>query len=358
MRASVIVMVFAAGCYDPLILDGDFICGPAPDRICPSGFTCGGNNHCFRDPSQLDFTIAPFRGNGELRDVDLTGMTADLTFDTKTGVVTVGTSTIADGKTGFKLLAQTDGPPVAVWSFANLTIPSGMKVTAAINNHAIPVIAATDRLVMNGAIKCVGFGGAGGGPNLVGKNRDTAFTTGGTPGSTGGGGGGGGYGSAGSPGSAGGGMGGTGGGTFGNPEVTPLQVGAGGAGGGGVMAGIGGNGGGSFALFAKRVELAGSIDCSGEDGRLAAQSMAGGGGGGSGGSILISADSIQLMAAHQLKATGGKGAPAAVPGAAGGGGGDGRIWIGSMEAPAGTFNALPKETKVTGGLGVVTQFPR
>ncbi len=361
MRSLLVVLLFAGGCYHPEIGEGEFACG-GTELLCPEGFKCGPNGRCFRPEAldTFDFALAPFRGTGEIGSRIL-AMPGTLVLDTGTGEIKIGTVTVVPKGTGFKLFPQTDGPPVVVWSFTDLTIPAGMDVTIAPNNVAIPVLAATGTLVVNGRIRLSGFGAPGGAPGMNGKSRDTnAQTPGGGGGKPpGGGGGGGGYGTTGNAGiSGGGGMGGSGGPTFGNPDIAQLHMGTGGGGGGGVGSGPGGNGGGAIALFAKTIEIGGQIDCNGSDGAQATNTASGGGGGGAGGSILLSAGSIKFTAGNSLSAVGGKGATAATPGEAGGAGGAGRIWIGSMTTASGAVTSMPMAKFQEGMAGVLTQFPR
>jgi hypothetical protein len=356
MRLLLVCLAALGGCYSPTIGDEDLRCGP--DRSCPSGFGCSPlTRRCVTDNGTRDFSLGPYRGGGELGDITLVGATGELTLDTMTGAITLGATVIVPERApGFQLIEQTDAPRLALWAFNSLKIPPGMKVQPALNGFAVPVLAAVDTMVMNGNIRCAGFGGPGGGPGGAGKARDTSVTSGGGgPGGGTGGGGGGGYGTAGKTGGAGGGTGGGAGATFGNPEILPVQVGAGGGGGGGAMGGIGGSGGGGIVLFAKRLDLGGTIDCSGEDGRPA---MGGAGGGGSGGSIMISAETLQYGMTNALRAIGGKGASSGGTGGSGGDGGDGRIWIGAFNAPMGLVNATPIPQILMGERGVITDFIR
>jgi hypothetical protein len=354
MRLLLVCLAALGGCYSPTINDEDLRCGA--DRSCPSGFGCSPlTRRCVTDNGTRDFTVGPYRGGGELGDINLVGANGELTLDTENGAITLGATVVVPaGAAGFHLIDQTDAPRLALWSFNKLNIPPGMKVRAAVNNHAVPVLAAVDTMVMSGDVQCVGFGGPGGGPTASGKQRETTNTgAGGSPGTGSGGGGGGGYGTPGKTGAAGAGSGGGGGTLFGNAEILPVHAGAGG-GGGGAMGGIGGNGGGAFVLFAKRLDFAGTIDCSG---LIGGSSTRGAGGGGSGGSIMISAETLQYGPANGLRALGGKGGPS-TGGGAGGDGGDGRIWIGAMNPPVGAVNAMPIPQILMGERGIISDFPR
>lgn len=356
-RLAILVGVLGAlpACYQPTIESADFACGPAPERACPEGFTCAGDDRCYL-PDQLP---TPFRGTGALAAPNLAGMSGTLTLDPGTGeirldtTVIVGTSSIGFD-TGFTKLAQLDGPPLSMWSFADLTIPTGINIVVAANNPTVPVLAATNKLIVGGDIDLAGRGGDAGAPGQGGGNVFSMTKTGGSAGTGGGGGGGGGYGTMG--GQGGGAGGGAGGGILGDADIIPVHSGAGGGGGSGTGASAGGAGGGTIVLLARELSIAGKLNCGGQS-PVPATGNGGGGGGGSGGGILLSADTVSFMSGHVLDVSGGVGAAGAGTGGKGGDGGAGRIWIGSLNTIVGTPNSLPQSpapTTVTGAAGVLT----
>ena len=129
-----------------------------------------------------------------------------------------------------------------------------------------------------------------------------------------------------------GGGGGGGGGFYGDPDLNFLFLGGGGAGGGGsahgVQGGNGGNGGGIILLFARQLDLSGSINADGARGIAATTAhRSASGGGGAGGSIYLKTQIFTSSGAVSCE-----GGPAIQDGvtnaiAGSGGGGDGYIRV-------------------------------
>jgi len=378
MRALALVALLAAfGCYAPKLKDGDFTCGVS--MLCPQGFLCidGVCRTSASGPSpdlsmmttgDLGMMATAFVGSGALGVVDLTGETGTLQVNTETGTMRlVGATTkqiVTAGATGFTNVAQpSGGPPVAMWGFDQLVIPSTVMVSPDPASASIPVFLAKTSMTIQGTIDWRGYGGFGGLANMGGQSRQSGIASGGGAGtSPGGGGGGAGYARAGTDGT-GPGLG-SGGAQYGATTITPVHFGSGGGGGGGSGGGKGGAGGGAIVLLGNSITLGGKIDVSGNDGQAATgAALSGGGGGGSGGSIVISGNSVTLRAGHQLVAVGGAGkagvdGPAGdggvVAGGMGGAGADGRIRV-SGGAVTGVLNAQPTTTTDS---NAITAFPR
>lgn len=173
-----------------------------------------------------------------------------------------------------------------------------------------------------------GMGGPGGNPGVEGSRSSS-------------GGGGGGYATGGGNGTAG--AGGTaavgGGGTGGIADLTSVFFGGGGGSGGGQNdvndnPGDGGAGGGGIFIFAKSVNLTGTIPCNGGNGTSSTVD-AGGGGGGAGGSVLIKCMTATL-GTNLITAGGGTGYVQPAGGGDGGNGGVGRIHIDYFSSYTGT----------------------
>ena len=372
MRLSVVFLLALSGCYHPTISNGDFVCGSG--KLCPEGFQCGGDNRCYHaeDVGSLDFSVGPFRGDGKLGSPDLASQTEGhtLVLDTVTGAMSLRdamdmelTQVVAPNSPGFRIVAQTDGPGLAVWSFTDLSIPANLTVRIGAG-PSIPVFAASGKLIIEGTIDVTGHGGPGGPPNGSGTMLQSAMDRGGGGGAgmgVGAGGGGGGYGTSGIAGSAGMGTGGSAGGTYGDTRVVPVIPGSGGGGGSSTSTTFdsnrGGAGGGALVLFAHNLALDGSLIANGEAGHDSDVMGSGVGGGGSGGAILISADAITFGPTSSLSAVGGGTGAMATSGI----GGLGRIWIGSTEAPTGSpANPMPAPTIAIGATGVLStkDFPK
>jgi hypothetical protein len=363
-----------AGCYNPKINDTDFKCGP--NNICPMGFSCV-NGLCFQaaHAAQVDLSVGAFTGNCGLGNVDLTGMSGALFFDTESGAVTLtqlgdaGTANmmvVTAGASGFQKVHQgmpgaPVGPDVAVWSFQSLTIPSSVAVQPTTSSKSVLGLAACKDMTIQGNINWKGYGGFGGLPGLAGSDRNSGvpMAAGGGGGMDGSGGGGGGHRVKGGNGM--GPTGGAGGASYGTPELTPIQVGSGGGGGGsmGTTGAGGGTGGGAVALFANKLTVSGIIDVSGSDGAKIDPTVtmaSGGGGGGSAGSILLSGNQVIMDSGHSLVAAGGVGSAGISGGMPGGTGSEGRIWIGAyMFSTTGPLVSNPTATQAQ---APVTTFPR
>ena len=266
---------------------------------------------------------------------------------------------------------------VAVFTFGNVTIPTGASI-AAMGSRPFELMA-TGTLVLGGVISSNGIsatqetvgpnaGGAGGGAG--GTNGST---NGGGPGGGGhsstevNGAGGGGFASAGAPGGLdGSGTVGAGGAAYGNLDLA-LQGGSGGAGGSvtGSPTG-GGGGGGAIGLFGSTVviENTAGIIAVGGSGSGAGDAASGGG---SGGGILVHGTTVQLNGV--LAAPGGDGGGGGCCGDGGGGSG-GRIAIqfktlssgstlttvvaGGSSGTSGSFGHGELSADATGGAGIVT----
>jgi hypothetical protein len=372
MRLLVATALLWCGCYAPKISEGDFQCVP-PANLCPTGYVCV-SGACYQSsfvPS-LDLSTGPFVGDGSGGLLDLSTMSGLLELNTDTGEVRFtpnggsASSIVMPGGGGYIKVAQpSGGPPVGLWQFTTVTIPSAVTVRPFGVSQSVFALAASDTLTIAGSIDWRGFGGPAGGAGASGDGRDSATTSGGGGASdtTGSGGGGGGYVAAGMPGL--GAAPGAGGMSYGRPDLTPVHVGSGGGGGSngagsGAKAGAGGLGGGAVALFGNDVDISGTIDVSGNGGKSADTSStmpAGGGGGGSAGSILVSGVSVSFTSGHALTAAGGVGGSGADGGFDGGGGSDGRIWIGAtqLSTGGGTLMAMPTETR---SQTPVSTFPR
>jgi hypothetical protein len=330
-----------SGCYAPHIEDGAFTC--ATSNLCPIGFRCVAG-YCVRPgsappdlgPDGSDGSITgPFFGNGSLGDLDLTGQTGLLEFNSETGEVRfVNAVRISANPLGFEHLNQSSGPPIALWNFRRLVIDTGVTVRASSNSVSVLVLAGEQEMTMNGKVELAGRGAVGGAAGANGTTQQSgAISSGGgaQPDASGPGGGGAGYAAKGTMG--GGTGGGAGGDTYGTTDLLPIHFGSGGGGGNSSIAGAGGRGGGgggAIALVARTLTIGGTIDVSGlsgGDGSTSAILAAGGGGGGSGGSLLLSGGTIQFKSGHRLTALGGKAGMGVVTGQNGGDGGDGRIYI-------------------------------
>lgn len=99
-----------------------------------------------------------------------------------------------------------------------------------------------------------------------------------------------------------------------------------GGGGGGINGGDGGDGGAALTLNAESIEIAGTLDLSGDQGTATAIYNAGGGG--AGGTILLTCEDLSLRGTAELLVRGGDGGNGSSQNAdGGGGGGGGRIKI-------------------------------
>lgn len=216
----------------------------------------------------------------------------------------------------FTVLAQESGAPdLAVFSFQRLQVPSNI-VFAAWGPRALVLLSEQDAVIEGGVFAgCYGndvppvAGGRQGriGPGAGGDGGSVPAGTGFRDG----GGGGGGFGGPG-----GGGAGyeahirGAAGGTYGTPDLIPLQAGSGGGFGGGTTpAGRrGGSSGGAVEVVSGgTIYVSGWVDAGGCGGLSSYEGAnEGGGGGGSGGGILLEAPRIVVTGA--LSANGGAGA--------------------------------------------------
>lgn len=201
--------------------------------------------------------------------------------------------------------------PNGVYNYTTITVPAAFTVTFARNAANSPVIwLATGDVTINGTVNLAGQDGAAsvdpgneaqGGPGgfnggLGGRNQSVSGFFGGTPGQ---GPGGGRPGTAsgqagGHAGHAGPGSGANNGPAYGNILANPIIGGSGGGGGGSSATGNGGGGGagGGAILIASsgNINIAGTINCRGGNGRWSGHSQ---GGNGSGGSIRLVANRIQ-----------------------------------------------------------------
>jgi hypothetical protein len=313
-----------AGCYHPDIADGTIFCSVDSARKCPSGFACGADGICYKNPPHIPY------GDGRYGSPNLAGRSGLLVFNSATGEVKNGADVIVAAPARPFTLAQSGAPSVTVWSFQTLVIPSGMAIATAGQSRSPIVIAATQQLTLQGGVALDGAGGRNGGDNMAGGDTPDAQAGGGggaiAPGS--GGGGGGGYVVAGDPGL--GGMPGAAGAAYGS-SAKLLYFGSGGGGGSAAdvnsVAGFGGSGGGAIALFSPNVDIEGQVSVGGLSGDDALKGDAGGGGGGAGGTILISGQSVTLGASANLNAMGGAGGALSGAGGKGGAGSKGRIHI-------------------------------
>lgn len=256
----------------------------------------------------------------------MVALAAAADFDPAPGTYTVNTTANPATLTGPSTNIQgTDQNGVAVFSFGNVNIPSGVTINASGN---LPFeIVASGSLSLAGTINGSGTsavrgttttataGGPGGGSG--------GATTGDAGGGAGGGGsnsnaengaGGGGFGGAGAPGGVDSGTAGAGGDVYGNLN-TALQGGSGGGGGGSTPGGAGGG----------AVELAGSsvtIASGGQvlmNGGVGDTGTGGASGGGSGGGIILNGNSVSVNGT--LSVAGGDGGAGGCCGDGGGGGG-------------------------------------
>jgi hypothetical protein len=382
MRAAIACLLLA-GCYDPKIGEGAFLCGD--NQLCPSGQTCAADNRCYANPPTLDLSLASYVGNGALGELDLSPYAGKtITFDTKTGIWAVVGAVSDDGGAselvgpatpgfaqGFQkqVTQPAGGVPVSIWNFSKLIVPAQVTLQPSSGSGVGVAVAfaSTGQLTVLGAITLAGTGGGrgtGGATPRPGVDPNAGPMLGGgggaMSGSSAGGGGGGHH-------DAGGGGGGTGGGAggaaYGSDDLVPLTVGAGGGAGGSTEtgSGIGGNGGGAVALFGAVVDIGGTIDVSGFKGGDGdtALGMAGGGGGGAGGEIFVSGGQVTLESASVLLALGGPGG-ASVPASAlatGGAGSVGRVLVeGDTLNNDGIGHDMPTPTLRTGTQA--TTFPR
>jgi|GEM_PF-2458623 len=373
MRFVVIVMLSLAGCYNPQIGEGKFLCGPA--NSCPAGFSCASDNRCYRMAPTPDMTSTAFVGNGALGDLDLSAQTGVVLFNGKTGVfklaaapntVLVGPGVSTDFAAGFQMQVTqpSGGPPVSIWNFGKVVIPSGVILQSDPAGGAGYAIAflATGQLTLQGAIDVRGLGGFGGLPGKAGKDPSSSLMTGGGGGATaeGSGGGGAGHKDAGKAGD--GPSGGIAGTAYGNDDLTVLVVGSGGGGGGTPTStgSRGGTGGGGIALISAVLDIAGKIDVTGANGEAGdsnAPTSAGGGGAGAGGAILLGGNSVTLESSHTLLALGGGAGVGSSGGSSGGIASKGRITvIGTVVTNGGTGNDMPVPTIKTNSL--IATFPR
>jgi hypothetical protein len=240
------------------------------------------------------------------------------------GTYAVDTTTMKLTGPGGTDITGVDQGGVAVFSFDQVNVASGVTINAA-GSRPLKIVASGD-LTMGGTISASGqsandfandpagtpLGGPGGG----------AWTAGSGPGGGGkptlntDGGGGGGFGGSGARGGIenGGGVGGAAGPAYGN-----LNLGLeGGSGGSGSAYAQGGGGGGAVALFGRTVAITGLVFVDGGGGAVGR----GASGGGSGGAIVVHGDSVEVVGT--LVARGGPGGIGGCCGDGGGGGG-GRI---------------------------------
>lgn len=250
------------------------------------------------------------------------------------GTYTVDTTTLKLTGPGPTDITGVDQGGVAVFSFDQVNIASGVTINAA-GFRPLKIVASGD-LTMAGTINGSGQssndfgtdtagahpGGPGGGSGGTADLGGTVWTSGAGPGgggkavSSSDGGGGGGFGGNGARGgiNGGGGAGGAAGLAYGNLNLA-LQGGSGGSGSGFVQ---GGGGGGAVALFGRTVTISGIVFADGGGGAVGL----GASGGGSGGGIVVHGDSVEVTGF--LVARGGDGGRGGCCGAGGGGGG-GRI---------------------------------
>jgi hypothetical protein len=255
-------------------------------------------------------------------------------FTPASGTYTVDTTALKLTGPGPTEILGVDQGGIAVFSFENVNVPSGVTIVA-MGSRPLKIVA-SGTLTMAGTINADGQssvdsggggvrpGGPGGGAGGAGNSIGTVWSAGSGQGGGGAaasqydGGGGGGFGGKGARGGIqyGGGAGGPGGPAYGNLNVA-LE---GGSGGSGSAFAEGGGGGGAVALFAHTLvsPATGTVSANGGGGALGA----GASGGGSGGGIVIHGDSVEVDGV--LTAKGGDGGLGGCCGAGGGGGG-GRI---------------------------------
>lgn len=264
------------------------------DTICPWRCANTPTPHCRKlqpaGGAVLPTDLEPAPGLG---DITINQQGVAIRFNTDTGVITNGLSTVSP--TGIVFVARNG---VGIWRFNQLTMSGAIEFTGtnAAALVAITEIQITGRVDLQGDCtnRNAGAGGFDGGVNAApgaGTSGAGGAGTGTNTDCTGGGGGG--HAFAGGL----GGRGPLGGVAFGMATIPQLSGGGGGGGGGGGNGGAGGGGGGAIQLVANsKVRVNGSvlfgIQAGGCGGRTGA---ACGGGGGAGGTILIEAAVVEII---------------------------------------------------------------
>lgn len=294
----------------------------------------------FVEPSNLPADTCDMAGSKDLT----VGATESITIDT---------SGSCDAT-----LAQTGGPDICVFKYANIDIADDGTVTVS-GNRAL-VLVGTDSVVVNGLID-VSAAGDKSGPGAV------TDRTGGAGGARENGGGGGGFGTQGALGGLGGGSTATAGAAgvaYGTEPLTPLMGGAPGGSNGPAASrlAMGGGGGGALHLVscadlnigATAVLDAGGGGGQGGPGGTSFIGAGAGGGGGAGGALLIEAVSVTIASGAVLVANGGGGGgggvtstSATTPGANGAPGEDARR---SVMAAAGGDGPVENGSGGSGGV--------
>lgn len=129
---------------------------------------------------------------------------------------------------------------------------------------------------------------------------------------------------------------------YGTSTLSEIYFGSGGGGGGKGKDGYGsdgGNGGGIVALYARQLDVVGSISAAGSTAPRNGIGNAGGGGGGSGGTIVLVAGT-STVGNSRITANGGGGSSGGGNEGSGGSGGAGRIRISSCDTSVGTTNPV------------------
>ncbi len=339
------------GCTRDVCSSG--LCEHVPDSsLCPDGELClfEGQIASCRAVSNLPGSVADAYFGVALESLDLSGASSPVYLDGDSGEiwdvdgkVFRGPGMGEEGGIGFDLAGQRDAPsdPVAVFSFAGLTVPEGIEVLGIGSNPL--VLFARDWVEIYGTVDVgarweddaalyvgcylAGPGGlAGGQPGEIGAGDCGGGADGGDYCGTGctAGGGGGGHGGLGGSGGDGSDpeagcltvyTGGVGGGECGSEFIRPLVGGSGGGSGGIAMGGpsepgLGGAGGGAIQIISLSgvlLDSTGIVTAPGGGGGGAANDAGGGGGGGAGGSILIESAEVILKAGSVLAANGGGG---------------------------------------------------
>ncbi len=276
--------------------------GPPPDQAdtdAGSGLNDGSNADGLIDYIPSNVPASHFSA-GEAR-VDIA---LDITLNTDTGVVSGPGAGAVTSDSHFDIIQQgPNAPSLGVFSWASLTVASGVTISVEGTNALVLVI--RENATINGLIDVSGGRGvlsAAGPGGYRGGNNTSQLGSGlggGASRNYDAGGGGGGYADIGGVGgNHEGDPGGVAGPATGTESNVPLLGGSGGGrgGNGGTGSGNGGGGGGAFQLSARgevRFGLGSGVNAGGGAG-LGGSNDRGGGGGGAGGAILIEARHVVL----------------------------------------------------------------
>src|SRR4051812_21181390 len=75
LRLLSCVALLLSGCFAPDYQNGMSECGPA--GVCPEGYACAADNHCYKDGTQPDLSVTDMTESGpDLAGADLTMCTA------------------------------------------------------------------------------------------------------------------------------------------------------------------------------------------------------------------------------------------------------------------------------------------